>query len=229
MAKKISNENSLTVNPPPSQAQTLEPSGIQNSGPASLISNTTSNLSNKIVSTGAYDLSAGQDNPLDIAGVSTGMSPDQVKHTLTAKGYVLEETKKGPSFDELVKIKREHIQDSRLHSFNSAIKRFRFKKGVFETIQVNFLSMPGHPITNRVEYKNVDTSLTFAKIRHLLGDKYGDDRNAYDIKKATPHGLGTDAGLYEEIWRTTGTPKYDLRKAKLANLNRFEWFNRSEW
>ena len=128
MAKKISNENSLTVNPPPSQAQTLEPSGIQNSGPASLISNTTSNLSNKIVSTGAYDLSAGQDNPLDIAGVSTGMSPDQVKHTLTAKGYVLEETKKGPSFDELVKIKREHIQDSRLHSFNSAIRGLDLRK-----------------------------------------------------------------------------------------------------
>jgi len=44
--------------------------------------NPSPSLSSKGLGSGAYDLSAGR----DIADVTIGMSPDQVKRTLTAKG-----------------------------------------------------------------------------------------------------------------------------------------------
>lgn len=222
LAKKISDEKSSTTNPPPTQAQILAPSGLQNSGLASPISNPTSSLSSKSVTAGAYDLSAGQDISLDIAGITIGMSPDQVKQTLTSKGYILEETIKAPSFEELVTIKRDDIPRSGQYSFKGAIKGLVFKKGVFEVIRVNFLSMPGHPIARSVSYSNGDTSLTFEKMRHLLGDKYGDDKTARETKKRHPAG----AAPFHDV--TTG--KYhDIRKLKLEAQNRFEWYNRSEW
>lgn len=161
------------------------------------------------VTSGAYDLSAGQDTSLDIAGVTIGMSPDQVKHTLTAKGYVLEETKMGPSFDELVKIKREHIPNNKIHPFKGAIANLEFKNGVFETIKVRFLSMPGHPITQSVGYSNKDTSLTDNKIRHLLRDKYGDDhKSKRELAKSVLYSGPLGKQHYLD------TQKY------------FEWFNR---
>lgn len=233
MAKKLSNETSSTASPPPAQAKTLAPSGSQNSTLTSPISNPTPSLSRKSVTSGTHDLSAGQDTSLDIAGTTIGMSPDQVKSILTSKGYTLEDTIKGPSFDELVTIKRDDIRDSRLRSFKGAIRVLKFKKGAFETIEVNFLSMPGHPIAKRVGYRNSDTSLTFEKMRHLLGDKYGDDKYAYETKKVSPYEIqtrGQTEGLWYELNQVTGTGGFqEVRKVKLANQRRFEWFNRSEW
>jgi len=149
--------------------QILGQTSLQNNRLTPSISKPASSLSSKSVTSGVYDLSAGKDTSLDIAGLTIGMSPDQVTHILTSKGYILGETIKGPSFEELVTIKRDNIRDSRLNSFKAAIKVLKFKKDVFETIEVNFLSMPGHPIIRRVGYKNVDTSLTFEKMRHLSG------------------------------------------------------------
>jgi len=231
LAKKISDEKAPATNALPNQGQ----GGLQNTQtgnqlPSTVeqirritqgenideviqasppISNSVPSLSGMKVTSGAYDLSAGQDTSLDIAGVTIGMSPDQVKHTLTAKGYVLEETKMGPSFDELVKIKREHIPNNKIHPFKGAIAKLEFKNGVFETIKVRFLSMPGHPITQSVGYSNKDTSLTDNKIRHLLRDKYGDDhKSKRELAKSVLYSGPLGKQHYLD------TQKY------------FEWFNR---
>jgi len=212
MARKISNENSSTVSPPPGQAQTSEPTSIQNSTLASPISNPTSSFSSKSVATGTYDLSAGQKRSLDIAGVVIGMSPEQVKQILTAKGYSLAVTEYGPSFSELVKIKREVIPSNRTSEFKGSIRVLRFKKSL-ETINVGFMSMPAHPIVTGVGYSNTDFSLTPDKMRHLLRDKYGaDTRRKNTVKKMV--GL---SGVLRDHYQE-----------RLDTQIKFDWFNRDD-
>ena len=216
--KKIWNENIQTGNQLPPHAEQLQrllrgETTFENSQLSPTITNPEPSLSGMKVTSGAYDLSAGQDTSLDIAGVTIGMSPDQVKHILAAKGYVLEETKKGPSFDELVKIKRENIQYTERLSLKGAIARLEFKKGDFETISVHFMSMLGHPITRSLRYSNKDTSLTDDKIRHLFRDKYGSDHKAK-----------------RELKRKAGLIRIEpqIKQNYLDNQKYFEWFNRDD-
>ena len=181
LAKKISNENAAAADAQFSQIQSsgqtqgqgLGQTGLQNYSLSTATTNPSPSLSSKGLGSGAYDLSAGR----DIAGVTIGMSPDQVKRTLTAKGYLLDATDNHPSFEELVKITREDISRHDQRSFKGAIGTLEFKKGIFEEISVTFMSMPGHPIASKVLYENRDSSLTEDKIRHLLLDKYGLDIN----------------------------------------------------
>ena len=117
LAKKISNENAAAADPQPSQIQSsgqtqgqgLGQTGLQNYRLSTATTNPSPSLSSKGLGSGAYDLSSGQNASLDVAGVRIGMSPDQVKRTLTAKGYRLEATKNHASFEELVKATREDI------------------------------------------------------------------------------------------------------------------------
>jgi len=212
MAKTISDENSSTVNASPGQAQKLEPNGIQNSGLASPISNPTSSFSSKSVTTGTYDFSAGQNRSLDIAGVIIGMSPEQVKQILTTKGYSLVTTEYGPSFDELVKIKREVIPSNRTSEFKASIKVLKFKKSL-EAINVGFMSMPTHSIVASIGYTNTDFSLTPDKMRHLLIDKYGaDGRRKHIVKQMVGKGGVTR----------------DVLQKKLDTQIKFNWFNRDD-
>ncbi|MEP1230074.1 MAG: hypothetical protein ABJG88_05310 [Litorimonas sp.] len=210
LAKKLSDENSSTTNPLPIQGQTLGQSSLQNNRVSSPITNVTPSLSSESITSGTYDLSAGQDRSLDIAGVMIGMSPDQVKQILAIKGYNLEETENGPSFEELVKIEREDINVHDASSFKGSIQMLEFRK-LFETIRINFMSMPKHPIVSRVSYANKDTALTPDKMRHLLMDKYGaDEYRTFKLKQM----VGTSGVLRVRD------------QQKLDNQRNFDWFNR---
>lgn len=220
LAKKISNENAAAADAQFSQIQSsgqtqgqgLGQTGLQNYSLSTATTNPSPSLSSKGLGSGAYDLSAGR----DIAGVTIGMSPDQVKRTLTAKGYLLDATDNHPSFEELVKITREDISRHDQRSFKGAIGTLEFKKGVFEEISVTFMSMPGHPIASKVLYENRDSSLTGNKIRHLLLDKYGPDpeRKSRLAKVAK---LQTRGGGYKHALK--------IEQDRLDTQKYFKWSN----
>lgn len=227
LAKKISNENAAAADPQPSQIQSsgqtqgqgLGQTGLQNYSLSTATTNPSPSLSSKGLGSGAYDLSSGQNASLDVAGVRIGMSPDQVKRTLTAKGYRLEATKNHASFEELVKATREDISQYDQRSFKGAIGTLEFKNGIFEEISVTFMSMPGHPIANRVAYENRDSSLTEDKVRHLLLDKYGSDINRKFTRDKIARLPTSSIGNSRNILR-------DREQQRLDTQRNFHWINK---
>ena len=223
LAKKISNENAAAADAQFSQIQSsgqtqgqgLGQTGLQNYSLSTATTNPSPSLSSKGLGSDPYDLSAGR----DIAGVTIGMSPDQVKRTLTAKGYLLDATDKHPSFEELVKITREDISRHDQRSFKGAIGTLEFKKGIFEEISVTFMSMPGHPIASKVLYENRDSSLTEDKVRHLLLDKYGSDINRKFTRDKIARLPTSNIGNSRNILR-------DREQQRLDTQRNFHWINK---
>ena len=119
----------------------------------------------------------------------------------------------GPSFEELVIIKRENIPSHKTEEFKGAVEVFEFKKGIFETVHVGFIAMPEHEIVIEVAYRNRDGSLTPDKMRNLLTAKYGDD-------------IGRKNRL-ERMADMTGSLR-DHHQEKLDTQRRFVWYNRDE-
>ena len=148
---------------------------------------------------------------LEVAGISTGMSPEQAIETVTARGYRPHENlfgdylHYGPSFDEWVKIE---LGEMRQPDAEGALRTANFEKpDTFETLIINFLPLPGGEVVGEVIYKIEAPGMTFEKMAELAAQKYGDaDRE----------------GTYASGWHwSQGTDKislYDRGSSGLINL-----------
>ena len=147
----------------------------------------------------------------EIAGISTGMSPEQALQAASARGYRPHKNlfgdylHYGPSFEEWVKIE---LREMRQPEAEGALRTANFEKpDSFETLVINFLPLPGGEVVQEVIYKIEAPGMTFEKMTELAAQKYGDaDRE----------------GTYASGWHwSQGTDKislYDRGSSGLINL-----------
>jgi len=81
------------------------------------------------------------------------------------------------------------------------------------------MSMPGHPIANRVAYENRDSSLTEDKVRHLLLDKYGSDINRKFTRDKIARLPTSSIGNSRNILRNREQQRLDTQR-------NFHWINK---
>ena len=147
----------------------------------------------------------------EVAGISTGMSPEQAIQAVTARGYRPHKNlfgdylHYGPSFEEWVKIE---LREMRQPDAEGALRTANFEKpDSFETLVINFVPLPDGEVVGEVIYKIEAPGMTFEKMTELAAQKYGDaDRE----------------GTYASGWHwSQGTDKislYDRGSSGLINL-----------
>lgn len=155
---------------------------------------------------------SGQTQTLDIAGLRIGMLPEQVAHELTSRGYSVSNTIRGASFEELLRIKREQIPYNKISRFKAAIMTQEFKRQ-YETIKIDFLSVPEGAVAYQLFYTNKDPGITLSKAQHLLRDRYGIDF------------YGSSLGKINHLRRSQGI---DIpQSASPDSQRKFTWVNRN--
>ena len=217
LAKKIANEESATEKVAPTQPQ---PAASQPTAAPS--QNTNFSVGVSLGPEGqSRRFSGGQKTTLDVAGIEIGMTPALVGKKLLERGYSPAKTKKGPTFEGLVTIKRDQLSYNDSESLRIAISEQVFETR-YETVTVKYLSVPEGIVVNEIVYKNTDPGLENDKAVHLLKDKYGKDVKSQQI---------IDLYSGQIALLPPGHPHVmTLRKKRDRNLSlqgKFVWLNRS--
>ena len=111
----------------------------------------------------------------DIAGVTLGMQPADARAALEERGFKMAEpdkwdTKRGPSFDELVMIMAGDLdEDSGRDSWSQMV----FKKGTEEGVSIQFKPLPTGTAAYEIFYYNMSPAMTMERFMPALEQKYG--------------------------------------------------------